>query len=73
MQKNRATSYFDSFGSLDRSITYAVNTHASVTLSGVNLLRSPLRQYGLTPAGTKVPGEVYAYGRTLAIGMQVKF
>ncbi|WP_230482375.1 TonB-dependent receptor [Sphingomonas sp. Leaf21] len=65
--------YFDSFGSLDGSFSVAVTPTTSVTLSAVNLLRSSLSQYGRTAAGGKVPGEAYAYGRTLSLGAQFKF
>lgn len=65
--------YFSSFGSLDGNISVAVTPRASVTFSAVNLLRASLSQYGLTAAGVKVPGEAYAYGRTLSLGAQIKF
>lgn len=69
----QADTYFSSFGSLDGNISVAVTPRASVTISAVNLLRSSLSQYGLTATGTKVPGEAYAYGRTLSLGAQIKF
>jgi hypothetical protein len=65
--------YFGSFGSLDGSISVAVTPRTSVTLSAVNLLRASLSQYGLATAGLKVPGDAYAYGRTLSLGAQIKF
>jgi TonB-dependent receptor len=65
--------YFDSFGSLDGSFSLAVTPTTSVTLSAVNLLRSSLSQYGRAATGGKVPGEAYAYGRTLSLGAQFKF
>jgi TonB-dependent receptor len=71
--QGQVDTYFGSFGSLDGSISVAVTPRTSVTLSAVNLLRASLSQYGLATAGLKVPGDAYAYGRTLSLGAQIKF
>ena len=61
---------FDSFGSLDASISYAVTSSFSVTAEALNLADKAVYTYASTKSR---PQEIFYYGRTFSLGILGKF
>jgi iron complex outermembrane receptor protein len=61
---------FDSFGSLDASLNYAIGEHFAVTAEALNLLDASVYTYASVKSR---PQEIFHYGRTFSLGVRAKF
>jgi iron complex outermembrane receptor protein len=61
---------FDSFGSLDGTISYTVGPHFTVTAEALNLADSSVYTYASVKSR---PQEIFHYGRTFSLGVLARF
>jgi outer membrane receptor protein involved in Fe transport len=61
---------FDSFGSLDGSISYTVKPNITVTAEALNLADSSVYTYATVNSR---PQEIFHYGRTFSLGVLGRF
>ncbi|MDX3773366.1 TonB-dependent receptor [Chromatiaceae bacterium AAb-1] len=66
---NRSTKNKDAFGSLDASLSYAINDHVTVFAEGINLTDEAEQEF---VDGNQFGSYTY-YGRTFGIGVRVNF
>jgi len=67
---NGTDEIFDSFGSLDGSISYTVSPHFTVTAEALNMLDSSVFTYASVKSR---PQEIFHYGRTVTLGVLARF
>jgi iron complex outermembrane receptor protein len=67
---NGTDEIFDSFGSLDGSISYAIGPHFTVTAEALNLADSSVYTYASVKSR---PQEIFHYGRTFSLGVLARF
>jgi TonB-dependent receptor len=67
---NGTDEIFDSFGSLDGSISYTVSPHFTVTAEALNIVDSSVYTYASVKSR---PQEIFHYGRTVTLGVLARF
>jgi outer membrane receptor protein involved in Fe transport len=67
---NGTDEIFDSFGSVDGSLSYKVNPHFTVTAEALNIADASVYTYASVKSR---PQEIFHYGRTFTLGVLARF